>query len=112
MLFFKVGDRTITNFIIAWKIVLLVTLTKLLTFYFTVYACAGKTFLPSGNPLVIFFYFPRQYILVINFLCLFALLSLILMMPWVLFSVSFGLFVTIHFLQQILEPKLVDEAEK
>ena len=64
------------------------------------------------NSLVIFVQYPWHFILLTLFLWLFAVLSLILMMPWVLFSVSFGYFVTIHFLRQLLDPLPAIEQEK
>ena len=106
ILFFRIDNNTITIFIIAGNIVLLVSWTMLQTFILPFMLAQEKPSfrLAIRNSLVIFVKYPWHFILLTLFLWLFAVLSVILMMPWVLFSVSFGYFVTIHFLRQLLDP--------
>jgi uncharacterized membrane protein YesL len=112
ILFFRAEDRTFTIFIMASNIVLLFTWWFLQSFILPFMVAQEKPSfrLAIRNSLVILVKYPWHFLLITLFLWLFAILSALLMMPWVLFSVSFSLFVTIHFLQQILEPKPKEEA--
>lgn len=111
ILIFAVENATLTMIVKIGNLILLLIWTWFQTFLYPLLMEQEQQTirLALRNALVVLIKFPAAYLVTTLFVWIFMIISIVLMMPWVVVSVSFTAFITVFILRELLA---VMKAEK